>query len=159
MNKNISIFYSNREKEDYYFDNILTADFKDIPVNKGGVYILVAKHESFLYPNKQKSKVFYIGMSKNLKNRLKTHQKWTSHLTEKPDEDRIDLWYWERYQYGASFGTEVCVFLCHEFETPKSLEFNIIEHFYEKYLGKPIANGAFSFKQEQINLHNKNKIK
>jgi len=145
--KEIQKFYTNRKKEDFHFENILEADFSEIPNKAKGVYVLLSKKESFIYPNQEKSKVFYIGMSTTLKNRLKTHQKWSRHLSNKSGEERIDKWYWDRYQYAATFGAEIFVFLCDESGTPKNLEYDIIEHFYDKYLGKPIANGAFSFKK------------
>ena len=147
MNKEIKTFYTNRKKEDYHFKDILDADFSAIPSRKNGVYILVAKDESFIYPNTEKSSVFYIGMSKDLKLRLKSHQKWTKHLSEKENKKRIDKWYWERYQYAASFGCEVYVFTTSDKQTPKDLESEIMEYFYDKYLGKPVSNGAFSFKK------------
>ncbi|MCB9361325.1 MAG: GIY-YIG nuclease family protein [Flavobacteriales bacterium] len=145
--KEIKEFYTNRKGEDFHFEDILQADFNKIPIDKNGVYILRAKSDSFLYPNREKSKIFYIGMSKDLRKRLKTHQRKTKDLIDKTNTERRDYWYWDRYQYAASFGAEVFVFLCKGSQQPKNLEYDIIEHFYDKYLGKPVANGAFSFKK------------
>lgn len=145
MNEVIKIFYDKRQEEDFHFANILDTDFKHIPINKKGVYILVAKDDSFIYPSKQKSKVFYIGMSKNLKKRLRTHKRKTLDLVGKNHSQRRGYWY--RYQYAASFGADIYVFLCKGSQQPKNLEYDIIEHFYDKYLGKPVTIGAFSFKK------------
>jgi len=65
MNKEIKKFYTNRKKEDFFFEDIHDADFSTIPNDKQGVYILVAKKGKFLYPSKKYSPVFYIGMSIN----------------------------------------------------------------------------------------------
>ena len=80
MNRVIKKFYNKRKNADYYFEDILTADFSEIYSDKKGVYVLMAKDTSFLYPNKKESSIFYIGMSKNLKRRLMSHQKWRKHL-------------------------------------------------------------------------------
>jgi hypothetical protein len=146
MRKDIAKFYKKREKEDFYFEDIKTANFITIPENRKGAYILLATDDSeFLYPKKDKSKVFYIGMSSNLRNRLKTHQKEIKRIQKMNFKDRWDNWYWEKYQYAASFGCEIFVFTTRGVQTPKRLEREIIEHFYNQFYGKPVANGAFSF--------------
>lgn len=146
MKREIAKFYKGRDKEDFYFENIETADFNNIPENKKGVYILATTDGSeFLYPKKEKSKVFYIGMSSNLRDRLKTHQKEIKRINIKKFDDRWDDWYWERHQYAASFGCEIFIFTVRGTQSPKKLERDLIEHFYNRYFGKPVANGAFSF--------------
>ena len=147
MNRAIKTFYKNRKNEDYHFNDIFDADFSEIPNGKKGVYIMLAKHASFLYPNKKESSVFYIGMSLNLKRRLNTHKKWSNRLKEKNHDERIEWWYKDVYQYAASFGAELYVFTTRGKQTPKDLESEIMEYFYDKYLGKPVSNGAFSFKK------------
>ncbi len=48
-------------------------DFKTIP-EESGIYIFVSPKQRFTYPNGT-SKVIYIGTSKNLRYRLKTHHR------------------------------------------------------------------------------------
>ena len=87
-------------------------------------------------------------MSTNLARRLNGHKESIKLIKEKHKTDeRWDDWYWDRYQYAASFGCEVIVFTTRGNQTPKDLESEIIEMFYNKYFAKPISNGAFSFKK------------
>ena len=151
MNKEIKKFYSNRKKEDFCFEDIQNADFGLIPNDKQGVYILVAKKGKFLYPSKKYSPIFYIGMSTNLKKRLKSHQNEIKRIHKMPFKDRWDDWYWERHQYAVAFECRVLVFTIRSSQSAKNLEANIIENFYNEFYGKPVANGAFSFKKINTN--------
>ena len=147
MYRVISTFYHNRTKVKFHFSDISAAKFDEIPDKTKGVYVLAAKKTSFLYPSKKKSKVFYIGMSVDLKKRLKTHLRHIIDAGDLSKKERGGYSWCERYQYAASFGCEVFVFRCIGSQKPKDLENDLIDSFYKKFLGKPVANGAFSFKK------------
>ncbi|HRN43024.1 MAG: GIY-YIG nuclease family protein [Flavobacteriales bacterium] len=149
MKQVIKKFYTNRSKPDYHFKDILETSFDEFPKNKKGVYILLAtSDDKFLYPNREYSPIYYIGMSTNLAKRLNGHKESIKFIKEKhKTKERWDDWYWDRYQYAVSFGCEVIIFTTRSNQKPKDLESEILEMFYNRYLAKPVSNGAFSFRK------------
>ncbi|MDE6427976.1 MAG: GIY-YIG nuclease family protein [Muribaculaceae bacterium] len=127
---------------DVYFDSIDSIDFDKIPA-KPGVYILVAKKRGvhFHYPN-GKSKVMYIGMTKNLRRRLKQHVSATRNVSERIE---MSCQCYQRYHYIRAFGAEIYIFTHRGTQNPKSQEAFYLGKFYEKYYSLPICNSARSF--------------
>lgn len=77
--------------------------FNDVP-NEPGIYIMVAKKRDFVYPKKD-SPVFYIGTSKHLKNRLRTHLKL--YKEAKADFNKHSSWNYSRYNYAVAFDVDI----------------------------------------------------
>jgi hypothetical protein len=107
--------------------------------NSPGVYLLVAK-EDFMYP-KGKSRVFYIGQSTSLKNRLSEHLKRTQEVRE-DKRDLANPIYWPRYEYGNVFGKYYCYVKAPGKQSPKDLEDIVLARFALTYFSFPVANGA-----------------
>lgn len=112
-----------------------------------GVYIILSRRKKFIYP-KGKSQVIYIGKSDNLYNRLKTHKANVEYADDyKNDEEKIKSHFVAGlYNYISEFGGEVFYLSTHGLQTSKSLEAEILDEFYTKYLALPVGNSAFSFK-------------
>ena len=117
-------------------------DVPEIP----GVYIIVATNGTkFQYPN-GKSSVMYIGMSKNLRERLREHFNNTKNVTsELKLRKSMSYQCCSRYHYFRVFGTRVYVFTRRGPQNPKCQESFYLGKFYEKYLALPVGNGARSF--------------
>lgn len=116
--------------------------FDSVP-NEPGIYIMVAKKRNFVYPKKD-SPVFYIGTSKHLRSRLKTHLKLFK--SAKADFNKHMLWNYSRYNYAVAFDTDIYYMRITGREKEKSLESKAMEGFYDKYGALPVGNGAFSFR-------------
>lgn len=114
---------------------------------KKGVYIILSKRKKFVYP-KGKSQVIYIGKSDNLYHRLKIHKSNVEYADDyKNDEEKIKSHYVVGlYNYISEFGGEVFYLSTRGLQTSKSLEAEILDEFYTKYLALPVGNSAFSFK-------------
>lgn len=131
---------------DMSFD-LLDSEAIDLIPNIPGVYIIVAtkKGISFQYPN-GKSPVMYIGMSKNLRQRIKNHATITNAVACRLDEyDRMHLQCHQRYHYFRAFGAKVYLFTRRGTQQPKEQESFYLGKFYERYLSLPVSNGARSF--------------
>lgn len=130
---------------DMVFDLMDYDALKEVP-KVPGVYIIVAADGTkFQYP-KGKSSVMYIGMSKNLYQRLKNHAKNTRIVaTEIADYKRMDCQCTPRYHYFREFGAKVYVFTRRGPQDSKCQEYKYIGKFYETYLALPVSNGARSF--------------
>lgn len=115
--------------------------FDDVP-EKPGIYIMIAKESGFIYPY-GKSAVFYIGTSKDLKKRLKTHLRLYNRA--KNDYENHN-WHYSRYNYAIAFGADIYFMRITGRENEKDLESKAIEGFYDKYGALPVGNGAFSFR-------------
>lgn len=118
-------------------------DFSIIP-EKPGSYVLLSNRQRFIYPEGT-SKVIYIGMSKNLRARIKNHLKNINELNGIKKKYRREYWYYSRYNYLVKYGCRVYWITTEG--NPKNLESMVIDKFYSKYHSIPIGNGAFSFKQ------------
>lgn len=116
---------------------------EDVP-NEPGIYIMVAKKGDFVYP-KKKTPVFYIGTSKQLKNRLKRHL--GRYKEAKDDFKKHKSWNYSRYNYAVAFGADIYYMRITGRETSKALESKAMEGFYDKYGALPVGNGAFSFRK------------
>lgn len=128
----------------YKVDNEL--DFSIIP-EKPGSYILLSNKQRFIYPERT-SKVIYIGMSINLRARIKNHFKNMNELNGIKKKYRREYWYYSRYNYLVKYGCRV--YWMTTKGNPKNLESILIEKFYSKYHSIPIGNGAFSFKKVEL---------
>ena len=113
-------------------------DFKTIP-EESGIYIFVSPKQRFTYPNGT-SKVIYIGTSKNLRYRLKTHHRNFINKNSKTE------WTYSRYNYFEAFKADCYFMRVIGSETNKSLESKVIQDFYNKFGAIPVGNGAFSFR-------------
>ena len=110
-----------------------------------GVYILIARPNIlFQYPW-GKSRVFYIGQSRNLKRRLHTHIRHSS--TAKDEEGRTNYLYWARYEYAAEFGDKYAVLRTWQGMTAKGLEDEVMALFAKCYGAFPVANGAGAWRK------------
>ena len=133
------------ESKVWFIENAFQSDdcFDDVP-NKPGIYIMVAKKRSFVYPKKD-SPVFYIGTSNQLKRRLKTHLK--HYKTAKKAFNTNDSWQYSRYNYAIAFDADIYYMRITGREKEKFLESKAMEGFYDKYGALPVGNGAFSFRK------------
>ena len=113
-------------------------DFQTIP-EESGIYIFVSPKQRFTYPNGT-SKVIYIGTSKNLRYRLKTHHRNFINKNSKTE------WTYSRYNYFEAFKADCYFMIVIGSETNKSLESKVIQDFYDKFGAIPVGNGAFSFR-------------
>lgn len=132
-----------REKRGGYYEvpNLLTYSLEDVS-KRSGVYIICSIGiNKFLYPG-GKSRILYIGMSENLCQRLKEHER---NLRAKL-EDTEGTWFSDKYNYMAQYGAHVYCFECIN-QTPKNLEAFIMYQFYLRYGATPVGNGARSFRQ------------
>ena len=77
----------------------LLKDGVDAVPGTDGAYVLGTHGTMLTYPWGS-SPVFYIGKADDLKRRLSTHRKYI--LAAMDDHDEI--YWWQRYQYGAAFG-------------------------------------------------------
>ncbi len=119
-------------------------DTSNLP-NCAGAYILYAKSEKFIYPVGESS-IFYIGMSKNLSQRIKTHIKLTEEARLNMDDRSIYL-YWPRYEYAARYKTYLIFIKTWQGKTSKALEDDLLALFARKYFAFPVANGLGSWKK------------
>jgi predicted GIY-YIG superfamily endonuclease len=112
-----------------------------------GAYILLANTD-FLYPN-GKSPIYYIGQTKNLRQRLRTHLKHSLGAQKKLDEREYYLYY-PRYEYAAKFGKSYMYMQTWQGKTPKSLEDDLLAYFAKYYFSFPVANSAGSWKKTYV---------
>ncbi len=119
-------------------ENLLEVAIEKVP-EKSGAYILGSNDgTNFIYPWGV-SPIYYIGQSTCLKKRLRTHKK---HILSATD-DHEELYWWPRYQYGASFGAYVAWYSVKGQQDPQILESDLITSFYEMYGSIPVANGTW----------------
>ncbi|MCB9312499.1 MAG: hypothetical protein H6568_07005 [Lewinellaceae bacterium] len=118
--------------------------YEDVPT-VSGAYIFYAKSQYFVYP-RGKSKVFYIGQSVNLYNRLRGHADAVIRMSDMDDNQLTADWHWSRYQYALAFPCKIIWYKNKGGETPSSLEWKLIDYFYRKHFSMPVANGAFNYK-------------
>ena len=98
-------------------DSALTSDsfnMGEVPEGAGAYVLGSSDGTMFIYPWGT-SPVFYIGQSSNLKRRLQEHRL----LIEKAEADHEEDYWWPRYQYGASFGTDVAWYSVRGKQNPK----------------------------------------
>ena len=88
-----------------------------------------------------RSPVFYIGQSKNLRNRLQDHLQFA---TEARDHRRYPL-YFQVYEYAARFGCRYTCISALSWDTPKELEADVMALFAKKFRCWPAANGVGSW--------------
>ena len=117
--------------------------FDGVP-NEPGIYIMVAQKREFVYPKKD-SPVFYIGTSKHLRSRLKTH--FRRYRDAKTDFNKHTSWNYSRYNYAVAFDADIYYMRITGRENEKALESKAMEGFYDKYGALPVGNGAFSFRK------------
>lgn len=118
-------------------------NFQSIPKAKGA-YLILSSKERFIYPS-GKSRVIYIGMSSDLRERIKSHIVNYDKLKGIPKNQRKNFWYYSRYNYMVKYGSRIIWYTTKGTETPKSLESKLIEDFYSQFHSLPIGNGAFSY--------------
>jgi hypothetical protein len=115
-------------------------DEHDIP-ETGGAYVLVAS-EWFVYPS-GKSPVFYVGQSRNLRQRLRMHRRYSIDVRD-DQRNRGDL-YWPRYEYAGRFGSRYAFVKTHRGKTPRAVEEELLASFARQYRSFPVANGSGSW--------------
>jgi excinuclease UvrABC nuclease subunit len=121
--------------------NLLDDDSLCLIPGKPGAYVLgTSEGTNLLYPW-GRSPIFYIGKAQDLRTRLSSHRR---HILD-ASEDHDELYWWPRYQYGASFGCTVAWYSTRGRQTPSQLESTLINQFYEAYGSIPCANGAWPF--------------
>ncbi|MDE0093970.1 MAG: GIY-YIG nuclease family protein [Gammaproteobacteria bacterium] len=127
-------FFNNRKI--LHIVDLLTVDLVQIP-SVQGAYILGTSGETMLTYPWATSPVFYIGKADNLRQRLKSHKKYT----EGAMHDYRD-WWWPRYQYGAAFGVS-CAWFQSFNKSPAWLEAKLVANFYENFGSIPVANTSW----------------
>ena len=117
--------------------------FDSVP-DEPGIYIMVAQKREFVYPKKD-SPVFYIGTSKHLRSRLKTH--FRRYKDAKTDFNKHTSWNYSRYNYAVAFDADIYYMRITGRENEKALESKAMDGFYDKYGALPVGNGDFSFRK------------
>ena len=100
-----------------------------------GAYVLLTCSVQFEYPLRS-SRVFYIGQSENLRQRLGTHCDAVDRRRQRPE--RI---FRPRYEYAAAFGVKYCYVESND-TPPADIEINLFVAFAKRYRGYPVANGS-----------------
>ena len=113
----------------------------DIPTARGA-YIPQARGTRFRYPRGTNT-VYYIGQSRNLRTRLRTHLRYALEARD----DRQWTVYIPRYEYAAAFGTHYSYVHTWQGLTPEALEQLLLARFAEQHRGFPVANGAGSWRR------------
>ena len=142
MDNNLRPF-CHREPEGI-IDIFSLTDYSSIPKNPGA-YIFVSYDQKFLYPNGS-SKIIYIGKAENLRQRIQTHKRIITEVSNLKKSDKNSYWYFARYQYLAKFGGKLYYFTRKGSQEAKNLENLLLEEFYDRYLSLPVGNGARSFR-------------
>lgn len=127
---------------DLFNDNNL---WENVPTSRG-IYIICSNDTKFKYP-KGESKIMYIGMSSNIRRRLKSHYK--HYLEAKDDWNRCEIWISNKYNYMKAFGADVFFIKTTGNENEKYLESRALEGFYDRYYAIPVGNGAKSFRKSK----------
>lgn len=144
MKRDLRSFVTFRNIEDGYFLNVHEDyDTSFFPASPGA-YVIASPNTKFIYPNGN-SKVYYIGKSNNLKTRIADHCLWFNRLYISHKYQRLEEWYYSRYQYGAKFGANIYWFTTRGLQDPVDLELKLMSDFYDRYFAIPVGNGAFSF--------------
>ena len=113
----------------------------DIPA-RAGAYVLLARGTRFRYPIGTNA-VYYVGQSRNLRERLRTHVKRARNPGFR--EFRQSNFEWPRYEYAWSFGTHYCYVTTYDSLRPKELEEILMGRFLMKHRSFPVANSAGSW--------------
>jgi excinuclease UvrABC nuclease subunit len=111
----------------------------DVPA-KPGVYLMLSDDVEYIYPWSNscgKSRVYYIGRSNNLRERVKTHKKLCLEAADRPKYD----YYYPRYEYAVYHGCNICWRTCKSTEEAKGTEADLLISFAKYYGAKPVANG------------------
>lgn len=121
------------------FANIELLEIEDIP-EKPGVYIMSSDRTEYTYPlsesrGKGKSKVYYIGQSQNLRERIGRHKKNLESVISNHEPGTV---YWSRYEYGIHHGCNVIWLIS---KNPADTERQFLQDFALYYGAKPVANG------------------
>ena len=126
----------------------------DIPVDTighAGVYVIETTDGTrFNYP-KGKSKVIYIGMSDDLRVRLRDHRRELNELWKNIDYgiyNESEPWPSNRYQYMRYHGAKVFYYKCRGEQDAKNLESRVMWAFYTKYRALPVGNAAKSYAKQ-----------
>ena len=141
----ISAFNKDDRHPDGFVKDLLGPDgYRQIPIARGA-YIVVSDSQEFVYP-KGKSRIIYIGKSKDLRKRLITHRRHTLELLNGTKPKRAEFIRFARYQYMASYGAQVYWYTTRGTQDEADLEKYMLDRFYDRYLALPIANGANSYR-------------
>jgi excinuclease UvrABC nuclease subunit len=137
-------FIKSRTKTDGEIRNLnFFYDYSLIP-EQPGVYIVVSEKTKFIYPQKS-SPVIYVGMTKDLRQRLTGHIRHFRTLQKIPKSHRWYFSYYSRYNYMVNHGCRIYWLTIRGKQKPKDLESQILEEFYKAFHSLPVGNGAFSF--------------
>lgn len=121
--------------------NFWKLDNDDIPESPGAYILIARKDISFIYPQ-GKSRIFYIGQSTNLRNRLHFHLKAATEARDTRENYPV---YFPRYEYAAKYASGYCYIKTWQNKSPRILEGEVMGRFAIKYLSPPVANGAGSW--------------
>jgi len=142
-----TLFKTFLDKSIYGPIDIMENEYYSKVPRASGVYIIVSKKVSFLYPG-GKSRVIYIGSAINLKKRLVTHRR-NLRAIDTGKKEKFSVLHYSRYQYIKKFGGRIYWIRPKGTQEAKNLESDIICSFYDRYLAVPVGNGAFSFRKEK----------
>ena len=147
--------FRSSEGVDVHFDlkDFADPDFRcDLEIRKG-CYIISSTERKFEYANGLKSKVLYIGESKELYRRIhdehfNKHLKVLMNNRDFGIRTRKIQQMSDKYQYMLYCGAIVDVFYCKGNQSEKEFESSLIANFYCKYRCMPVGNGARSYSQK-----------
>jgi excinuclease UvrABC nuclease subunit len=120
--------------------NLKTINEQAIP-EKPGAYIMLSDNTKFQYP-RRKSRVYYIGQSTNLRQRVWIRRKWCLVAKDKPSDEP---WF-TIYEYAGRHGCKICWIVCRNEESPKHLEYRLLRQFQQYSGARPHANGTTAWK-------------
>lgn len=141
MNRILKSFID--REPDYMVKDITDKDQVKMIPNKPGSYVFITTSKKMEYPNGQ-SQVVYIGMSTNLKRRIKAHLRALKDL-DTNQHARAATGYYSRYQYLKSFGCIIFCYTTRGVQSTKKSESWLLDYFYYRYLALPVGNGANSY--------------
>lgn len=109
----------------------------EIPAAPGAYILLARAGITFMYP-RHRSSVFYIGQSRNLRQRLSDHLRFAKEART----NRKTPLYYPRYEWAAVFGGRYTIIPAKPKEKPKRLEDDLLAMFAEHYRSWPVGNGS-----------------
>lgn len=118
--------------------NLMQDGVDDVP-STGGAYVLGTSDGTMLTYPWGSSPIFYIGKADDLKTRLRAHRKNIRGAME----DHEELYWWQRYQYGAAFGAHCAYYSRKGPENVQNVEAALIESFYLVFGSIPAANSSW----------------
>ena len=119
------------------FDLLGDEDEENQLPQTGGAYVIGTAETMLTYPWGT-SPIFYIGKTRNLRQRLSGHRRRM--LSAREDHEQS---FWPRHQYGAALGAHVAWYSRHGPQHPQNIEAELIEAFYYTFGAIPSANATW----------------